>query len=68
MVALRQMPADLVLFPAWVLVPRNLVLVDQHDVGFTIAVHVGQLQAVTNAYFGVDFLLPKLGLFGEQAG
>jgi hypothetical protein len=53
--------ADLMLGPGWVLIPNHLVLVDQDDVGFPIAIHVGQLQSVSDAYFDVDVLLSKLG-------
>ena len=68
MISLSEMSANLVFFPTRILIPSHFVLVHQHNVGLAVAIHVGELQAVTDANFDVDVLLAKLGLFGQEVG
>ena len=67
-VALGKVSADLVFFPGGILVPGNLVLVDEDDVDLLVAVHVSDLEAVADADLGVDVLLAELGFSCGEAG
>jgi hypothetical protein len=60
-ITFRQMIADPVFGPSWILIPSHLVLVDQYDVDFSVTIHVGKLKSVSDAYVDVDVLLPELG-------